>query len=346
MAATADRNTRRLDVGYVEIPVATLTKLYAGTLVAVDASGNAIAAVDSSIKQVVGVAMAQADNSAGLAGAINVKVEFGRSFWLANTDLTDANRGGIAYVDDDITVRAANGGFNNPAGILLDVDATLGALVYIPESLALSGVVAVDLAVGQDLAVTRNATVGGTLVVTGVATHTATSVFSGGLNVVAGQKIDTVAAGALLLGTTTATSVGIGVTGTPTRHYGTTTLSEAVTVTAGGLVVTAGGITVTAGGLTVTAGGVTLTDGDVTITSGRLIMTGLTATDGVQVGYVAAAIAEPPVIANLEAAFGATAAGRNGFTGIVRNTGGAGKVYRVGIANGVWYQHEMTVCGA
>lgn len=57
-----------------ELPVAASTTIYQSSLVAVDGSGNCVAATDASSRTGVGVACTFADNSAGSAGDVNVKV--------------------------------------------------------------------------------------------------------------------------------------------------------------------------------------------------------------------------------------------------------------------------------
>lgn len=113
------------------LPVAASTKIYAGTLVAVDANGYAVPASDTASLKVVGRCEALADNSAGSAGDIRVTVARG-SFWYANsgTDAVDANdRFKVCYVADDQTVRETGGTNSIKAGLVLDVDATKGVLV-------------------------------------------------------------------------------------------------------------------------------------------------------------------------------------------------------------------------
>lgn len=82
-----------------------------------------------------------------------------------------------------------------------------------------------DLTLTRDAAVTRNATVGGTLGVTGVATFTAESVHNLGIDadyitVDAGAGIDNKAAGTLMVGESTATKVEIADAGVETEIQG------------------------------------------------------------------------------------------------------------------------------
>lgn len=312
-ATTVDRNTLRADRGVMSVPVAAATLIPSGVLVA-DDGGYAINAIDSAVRTVLGVSAEAADNTSGGAGAISVRVEYGSAFYFANTDLTIANRGGFCYADDNQTVRAAGVGNNNPVGIVLDVDATLGALVYIPQCLLASGTVAVDLSIGNDLAVgrdvgvTRNVLIGGTLGVTGILTA------GGRLNATGG--IDKVDATKLALGATTSTGVDLGRTGQTNSSKGPMTLAEGATITTGGLAVAAG----------------------------KIKMNGVLVGDGVEVGYAAADTAAPPVQAECAAAFGAVGAGRNGFIGVLDDSNGVS--YLIVVSKGVWYQVALTAVGA
>lgn len=112
-ATTSDRDTKYVpmhDVG--AIPVAAATKLPAGTLICIDASGNAVAAADTSGYEFAGVPDAQADNTNGLAGAITVRCRRSGAFLLAKSGtFAVANIGDEVYVADNqtVTLTAGNG---------------------------------------------------------------------------------------------------------------------------------------------------------------------------------------------------------------------------------------------
>jgi hypothetical protein len=126
-AAVQDRATpyrRSNDFGF---PVAAATKIFAGTLVCINASGLATKGAVSTTLKCVGVASAQADNSAGAAGAINVKVERG-CFKFGNSSAGDAivlaDVGSNCFIVDDQTVAKTNGSSTRSvAGIVRDVEA-------------------------------------------------------------------------------------------------------------------------------------------------------------------------------------------------------------------------------
>lgn len=127
-ALTADRNTVSRKGDDFEYPVAAATKIYAGSMVGFNAgAAYATKAVTSTTLKGVKVAQELADNSAGAAGDINVKVRKG-CFRFANSAAGDAitlaDVGSDCYVVDDQTVAKTNGtGTRSVAGKVADVDA-------------------------------------------------------------------------------------------------------------------------------------------------------------------------------------------------------------------------------
>lgn len=124
MPLTNDRNTPARDGTLVSLPVEAATIIYAGAIVAVNAAGNAVPASDAAGLTVIGRAEAQADNSAGVAGALSVNVRRG-CFQYANAAgaaaLTAADVGGNAVVVDDATVGKTSTN-SIPAGKVLGVE--------------------------------------------------------------------------------------------------------------------------------------------------------------------------------------------------------------------------------
>lgn len=126
-AQTADRPTPKRDGKRFAFPVAAATRLFAGSLVCINASGLATKGAVSTTLKAVGVAVEQADNSAGAASDINVNVE--RGVWLmANSSAGDliarADIGSQCFIVDDQTVAKTNGGSTRSvAGVVRDVDA-------------------------------------------------------------------------------------------------------------------------------------------------------------------------------------------------------------------------------
>ncbi|MBS0461750.1 MAG: hypothetical protein JSS41_04675 [Proteobacteria bacterium] len=129
MALTADRNTpQRLDRMRNSDPVEAASVIYVGSMVAINTSGNAVAASATAANITRGVStVARADNSAGAAGAINVDTERG-VFQFANSASADllarTDIGATCYVVDAQTVAKTDGSGARPvAGVVRDVDA-------------------------------------------------------------------------------------------------------------------------------------------------------------------------------------------------------------------------------
>lgn len=132
-AATSAVNTPMKHGEIVEYPVAASTALYAGTLICLDSSGNAVNAADTAGLRVIGRAESDVDNSAGAAG--DLKVQIRRAvFRFANsgTNAVDADdKGKICFVEDNQTV-AETSTNKVIAGRVHDVD-TDGVWVDVTE---------------------------------------------------------------------------------------------------------------------------------------------------------------------------------------------------------------------
>lgn len=123
-ALTADRDTPYREGVVFQYPVAASTTIYAGGMLALDSSGNAVSASDTAGLTVVGISTAQVDNSAGDAADKNVPVRAG-VFGLAASGTsapTKANIGELVYVEDDQTVSTDAGTNAIVAGTLVAVD--------------------------------------------------------------------------------------------------------------------------------------------------------------------------------------------------------------------------------
>lgn len=148
-ACAEDRKTQYREGVELEFPVKASTKIYAGSMVCIEgSSGYAIPAADASGNQFIGVAMAQADNSSGSNGDINVVVRRTGTFLFAASSVGQAQVGDVVYVVDDQTVDETNPGNSVVAGRLVKyvsatacwVDITLGA--YLATTAAASVTVA------------------------------------------------------------------------------------------------------------------------------------------------------------------------------------------------------------
>jgi len=120
-ALTAERNTPQKAGRSLVLNVAASTKIFAGAMVSVDATGNATNANGTVRIQVVGRAEETVDNLTGTNGAKTIKVATGIFGWGYDT-LDDGDIGTVAYVVDNQSVSKTNIGQTNIAGVIFDVD--------------------------------------------------------------------------------------------------------------------------------------------------------------------------------------------------------------------------------
>lgn len=119
-----ERNTPARAGQDFEYPVAAATKIFAGGLVVLDSSGNAEPGSTATGKRVVGRAEETADNTAGDAGDMTVKVKSGVFPWGNSEgadEVTQADIGSTAFIVDDETVSRLSSG-KSAAGLIVDVD--------------------------------------------------------------------------------------------------------------------------------------------------------------------------------------------------------------------------------
>lgn len=125
MALTADRNTQMQDGELIAVPLAAV-KVFAGSLVAANATGYATPGAADATLTYLGRAEETVDNAAGAPGAKTVLVRRGKSFKFGNyaTDLvTQAELGKPCFIYDDAQVaKTSNNGARPVAGIVLGVD--------------------------------------------------------------------------------------------------------------------------------------------------------------------------------------------------------------------------------
>lgn len=128
MALTADRNTPVKDGELIPVPVATNVKIFAGSLVAANATGFATPGATATTLTYLGRAEEYVDNTGGADGAKTVMVRRGRAFKFANSTgdaVTQAELGKTCYIVDDETVSKTNAGGNtqSAAGKVVGVEA-------------------------------------------------------------------------------------------------------------------------------------------------------------------------------------------------------------------------------
>jgi hypothetical protein len=88
----------------IEYKVAASTRIFAGSLVCLNASGYAVPGADAANSKFVGVAREQVDNSAGANGDVAVRVRRKGVFRLAASGMAIADVGTSVNVSDDQTV--------------------------------------------------------------------------------------------------------------------------------------------------------------------------------------------------------------------------------------------------
>jgi hypothetical protein len=126
-ALSTDRNTPMRDGESIVTGVAGTKKIYAGALVALDATGYATPGATATTLKTLGRAEAQADNTAGADGDITVEIRKG-VFRFANhgTDTVDSTHiGSDCYIVDDSTVASTDGtSTRSVAGKVFDIDSS------------------------------------------------------------------------------------------------------------------------------------------------------------------------------------------------------------------------------
>ena len=132
-ALTTDRNTPRREGEVYVYGVAAGAKIYAGALVALDATGYATPGATATTLTAAGRAQEQIDNAGGADGDVNVRVRKG-VFRFANESgdqVTIADVGANCFMVDDQTVAKTDGtSTRSVAGVVAEVD-SLGVWVRI-----------------------------------------------------------------------------------------------------------------------------------------------------------------------------------------------------------------------
>lgn len=127
MALTGDRNTPEKNGDYLVLKVAASTKIFAGSLVAVNGSGFAVPGSSTDGLKGVGRAEDYADNTSGANGDAVIKVKKG-VFKFSNDGTLPVTWADIAnncYIKDDGTVRAKDTGasaVNVVAGTVFSIE--------------------------------------------------------------------------------------------------------------------------------------------------------------------------------------------------------------------------------
>jgi len=126
MPLTADRNTQMKDGELIAVPIAAAKKIFAGSLVAANATGYATPGAVAATLTYLGRSEETVDNT-GADGALSVLVRRGKAFKFANSAadaVTQASMGKVCYIEDDQTVSATSAtGARSAAGIVIGVEA-------------------------------------------------------------------------------------------------------------------------------------------------------------------------------------------------------------------------------
>lgn len=127
MALAADRNTPLKDGELISVPVAANVKIYAGALVAANATGFATPGAVATTLTYLGRAEEYVDNLTLADGAKKVLVRRGKAFKFKNAaaDLvTQADLGKVCYILDDETVAKTSAtSTRSVAGTVIGVEA-------------------------------------------------------------------------------------------------------------------------------------------------------------------------------------------------------------------------------
>lgn len=129
-ALAADRVTQKQLADEISFKMAAV-KIFAGALVAINASGYLAPAADTANFKVVGVAKETVDNSGGSAGDLSCKVETRIIAKFAASSITQAMVGTKMYVVDDQTFDDATGTNSIVAGVLIEYLSATEGRIYI-----------------------------------------------------------------------------------------------------------------------------------------------------------------------------------------------------------------------
>ena len=126
-ALAADRNTPERAGDQFVYPVAATTLIYAGSIVMLNAAGDATKGATATGQICVGRAEQQVNNT-GAAGAATISVSKGVFRWAnsaAGDAITKAEIGDNCYIVDDQTVAKTDGtSTRSVAGKIVDVDSS------------------------------------------------------------------------------------------------------------------------------------------------------------------------------------------------------------------------------
>jgi hypothetical protein len=134
MAVTANQVIKVQEGDRRSYPVEEATRIYQGTLVYVNAAGYACDVTATGVNAFVGIAVAEADNTDGADGAIEVEVYTEGDFELTGTFNSITDVGMPAYGDDNYAVVVALGATSVRIGRVVRFVSTTKAIIAIQPS--------------------------------------------------------------------------------------------------------------------------------------------------------------------------------------------------------------------
>jgi hypothetical protein len=134
MAVTANQVIKVQEGDRRSYPVEESTRIYQGTLVYVNAAGYACDVTATGVNAFVGIAVAEADNTSGADGDIEVEVYTEGDFELTGTFNSITDVGMPAYGDDNYAVVVALGASSVRIGRVVRFVSTTKAIIAIKPS--------------------------------------------------------------------------------------------------------------------------------------------------------------------------------------------------------------------
>lgn len=123
---TQDRNTLMREKNLLSVPVAANAVIYAGALVAANATGFATKGAEAATLTYLGRAEEAIDNTGGADAEKHIIVRRNAAFFFKNSGsdpVTQASLGKVCYIEDDETVSATdNTGARSAAGIVTGIE--------------------------------------------------------------------------------------------------------------------------------------------------------------------------------------------------------------------------------
>lgn len=131
MAVTANQLIKKQDGMKRAYPVAAATRIYQGTLVFVNAAGNADDDTATGVNAFAGIAIAEANNTDGAAGDIEVEVYTEGDFELTGTGFALTDNAMPVYADDNYALVLSLGATSVRVGTIVRAVSSTKAIVAI-----------------------------------------------------------------------------------------------------------------------------------------------------------------------------------------------------------------------